>query len=168
MLPLTSYTAEQAQGGGVPSEAIEDGVRVALGNGNGHGDGFVELASARLQGDDGTEGGLVPQSLPRYVHVHWLGLGETRRVNGGQKFSDPHDLHSCRYLQSDPDPLGEGPFREHRLHLGDHGAAQDAAFRTNQIAVLLDARHHSKVLREISRDDPANALPLQLLRGVQV
>lgn len=72
------------------------------------------------------------------------------------------------YLQPNPDPLGEGPFRKHSLHLGHHGAAQDATFRTNQIAVLLNARHHSKVLWEISRDDPANALPLELLWGVQV
>lgn len=84
---------------------------------------------------------------------------------------DPYSLHSdycLRYLQSDPDPLGEGPLGKHCLHLGYDGAAQDATLRTNEIAVLLDARHHGKVLREISCDDSANALPLELLWGVQV
>lgn len=73
---LTSYTTKQPQSGGVPSKAVEDWVAVALGNGNGHSDGFVELASARLQGDDGTEGGLVSQGFPHHVHIHWLGLPE--------------------------------------------------------------------------------------------
>lgn len=73
---LTSYTTKQAQSGGVPSEAVEDWVGVALGNRNGHGDGFVELPPARLQGDDGTEGGLVSQGFPHHVHINWLGLPE--------------------------------------------------------------------------------------------
>lgn len=75
-VPLTSYTTKQAQGGGVPSKAVKDGIRVALGNGNGHGDGFVEFAPAWLQGDDGTKGGLVSQGFPHYVHIDWLGLPE--------------------------------------------------------------------------------------------
>lgn len=77
-------------------------------------------------------------------------------------------LYNGCYLQPDPDPLGESPFRKHSLHLGHNGAAQDPTFRPNQIAVLLDARNHSKVLREIPCDDSANALPLELLWGVQV
>lgn len=72
-----------------------------------------------------------------------------------------------RYLQSHPDPLGQSSFWKDRLHLRDHGAAQDASFRTNQVAVLLDPGHHRKVLREVPGDDAANALPVQLLGGVQ-
>lgn len=64
------------------------------------------------------------------------------------------------YLQANPDPLGEGALRKNCLHLGHNSAAQDASFRTNQITILLDARHHRKVLWEISGDDTANALPL--------
>lgn len=71
------------------------------------------------------------------------------------------------YLQSDPDPLGQSPFWKYRLHLRDNGAAQDAPFRPNQVTVLLDARHNSKELWEIPGDDAANALPFQLLGGVQ-
>lgn len=81
VFPLTSYTTKQTQSGGVPSETVEDGVGVALGNRNGHGDGFVELASAWLQGDDGTEGGLVSQGFPHYVHINWLGLPKQIRMN---------------------------------------------------------------------------------------
>lgn len=73
---LTSYTTQQAQRGRVSSKAVEDGIRVALGNRNGHGDGFVEFAPAWLQGDDGTEGGLVSQGFPHYVHINRLGLQE--------------------------------------------------------------------------------------------
>lgn len=36
----------------------------------------MELPPAGLQGDDGAEGGLVPQDLPHYIHTHWLGLGK--------------------------------------------------------------------------------------------
>lgn len=35
------------------------------------------------------------------------------------------------------------------------------------MTVLLDPRHHSKVLWEVSSEDAANALPFQLLGGVQ-
>lgn len=71
------------------------------------------------------------------------------------------------YLQSHPDPLRQSPFWKYRLHLRDHSAAQDAPFRPNQVTVLLDARHNSEELWEIPGDDAANALPFQLLRGVQ-
>lgn len=73
---LTSYTTKETQSGGVSSEAIEDWVGVALGDRDGHGDGFVELPSAWFQGDNGTEGGLVAQDLPHYIHSNWLGLRE--------------------------------------------------------------------------------------------
>lgn len=43
------------------------------------------------------------------------------------------------YLQSNPDPLGQRPLRKNCLNLRYNSAAEDASFRTNQIAVLLDA-----------------------------
>lgn len=36
----------------------------------------MELSSAGLQGDDGTEGGPVTQELPRYIDINRLGLEE--------------------------------------------------------------------------------------------
>ena len=62
----------------------------------------------------------------------------------------------CVYLQAHPDPLGERSLREHSLDLRHHRAAQDAPLRTNQDAVLLDARHHRKVLGEVAGDDAAD------------
>lgn len=39
----------------------------------------MELSSAGLQGDDGTEGGPVTQELPRYIDINRLGLEEVSR-----------------------------------------------------------------------------------------
>lgn len=72
------------------------------------------------------------------------------------------------YLQPDPDSFGEGPLGKNCLYLGHNSAAQNASLRTDQITVLLDARHDCKVLWKISGDDAANALPLQLLWRVQL
>lgn len=71
------------------------------------------------------------------------------------------------YLESHPNPLGQGSFWKDRLYVRDNGAAEDASFRTNQVTVLPDPRHHRKELWEISGDDAANTPPVQLLRGVQ-
>lgn len=71
---LTGDTAEQTQSGGASSETIEDWVRVAFGDRDGHGDGFVKLPPSGLQGDNGAEGGLVPQDFPHYIYTHWLSL----------------------------------------------------------------------------------------------
>ena len=72
------------------------------------------------------------------------------------------------YLQAHTDPLGECALWERGLHGGHHCAAQDAPLGANQVAVLLDTRHHRKVLWEIPCDDAADALPLQLLGRVQL
>lgn len=34
----------------------------------------MELPPARLQSDDGAEGGLVTKDLPHYIYTHWLSL----------------------------------------------------------------------------------------------
>lgn len=39
----------------------------------------MKLPPAWLQSDDGTEGGLVAQDLPHYIHIHWLGLIRVNR-----------------------------------------------------------------------------------------
>lgn len=74
---LTCDTTEQAQGGLVPSEAVDHWVSVTLGDGDGHGYGFMELPPPGLQGHDGAERSLVPQELLHHVRVHWLSLGMT-------------------------------------------------------------------------------------------
>lgn len=71
---LTSYATEQSQCGCIPSKTIKNWVRVALGDRNSHGNGFVELSPARLQGDNGTEGGLVAKELSHNIYIHWLCL----------------------------------------------------------------------------------------------
>ena len=40
----------------------------------------MELPPAGFQSDDGTEGGLVAQDLPHYIHIHWLSLEEWTEV----------------------------------------------------------------------------------------
>lgn len=74
----------------------------------------------------------------------------------------------AKYLQSYSDPLSERSFGKNCLHLGHHCAAEDSSLRTNQITVLLDARDHRKVLREIPGNDATNTPLLQLLRWVQL
>ena len=56
---------------------------------------------------------------------------------------------------------------EHGLHLRHHGAAQHASLRANQVAVLLDARHHRKVLWEVTGDDAADPLLFEVFRAIQ-
>ena len=93
---LTSNAAEQSHGGRIPSKAVEPRVRAALGDRDGHGDGLVELPPARLQGDDGAEGGLVPQGPSHHLQAHGLGLG------GGHMFSSlPRVPTSCNAMCAD-------------------------------------------------------------------
>lgn len=42
------------------------------------------------------------------------------------------------YLESHPNPLGQGSFWKDCLYVRDNGAAEDASFRTNQVTVLPD------------------------------
>lgn len=74
---------------------------------------------------------------------------------------------TCTYLQAYTDALGEGTLGEDSLHLRHHGAAQHSALWANQIAVLFDARHHRKVLWEVTSDDAADSFLFQVLRTVQ-
>lgn len=72
------------------------------------------------------------------------------------------------YLQAHADLLGERPWREGGLDHGHRAAGQHASIRAHVVGLLLDSRHHGKVLREVSGDDAADALLLQLGRAVQL
>lgn len=76
-------------------------------------------------------------------------------------------MHTALHLQAHADPFGQRTLREHCLHLRDHCAAQHAALGPDQVAVLLDAGYHSEVLWEVTRDDAADALTVQVLSTVQ-
>lgn len=72
------------------------------------------------------------------------------------------------YLQANADLLGESSLRERGLDHGHSAAGQHASIRTHVVRLLLDPRHHSKVLREVAGHDAANALLLQLGGAVQL
>lgn len=72
------------------------------------------------------------------------------------------------YLQANTDLLRKCPLWERGLDHGHSAAGQHASVRTHVVRLLLDPRHHSKILRKISGDNPANALLLQLSRTVQL
>lgn len=72
------------------------------------------------------------------------------------------------YLQSQSHSLGYSCLRENGLNMGHQLTGQPAALRANQLALLLNAGDHSKVQREVSGDDAADPLLLQLLMTFQV
>lgn len=72
------------------------------------------------------------------------------------------------HLQPQPHSLGDGRLGEDGLHMGHQLAAQPAALRTNQIALLLDAGDHGEVEGEVGGDDPTDSLLLQLVVTLQV
>lgn len=75
---------------------------------------------------------------------------------------------SLLYLQANTDSLGERPLWEGCLDHGHGAAGQHASIRAHVVGILLDPRHHSKILRKICRHNAANALLLQLSRTVQL
>lgn len=75
---------------------------------------------------------------------------------------------SPSYLQSQSHSLGDGRLREDGLDMGHQLSGQPAALRTDQITLLLNAGDHSEVKGEVSGDDPANSLLLQLVLTLQV
>ena len=72
------------------------------------------------------------------------------------------------YLQTHSDPLSESTWWKRCLHHGNCLTAQDPTLWTHVVTLLLDPRHHRKVLWEIPGDDPADTLLLQLNRAVQL
>lgn len=66
------------------------------------------------------------------------------------------------HLQAQPDTLGHCCLGEGCLHLGHQLAGQVTSLWTNQVALLLDAGHHSKVEWEVGGDDATNSLFPQL------
>lgn len=72
------------------------------------------------------------------------------------------------HLQTQPDALGDGRLGEGGLHLGHQLAGQRAALGADQVALLLDARHHGEVEREVRGDDATDALLGQLLLALQL
>ena len=72
------------------------------------------------------------------------------------------------HLQPQPDTLGHCCLGEGCLHLRYQFASQLTSFRTNQVALLLDAGHHGKVEWEVGGDDATDSLLHQLLLALQV
>ena len=72
------------------------------------------------------------------------------------------------HLQPQADPLGDGRLGEGRLHHGQQLAGEGTPLRANQVALLLHARHHGQVEREVGGDDAADALLAELLLALQV
>lgn len=68
------------------------------------------------------------------------------------------------YLQPDFDLLGEGALREDGLHLRHHRARYHATLRPDRVHLLADARDDRKVLREVVRDEAADAPTAKLVQ----
>lgn len=68
------------------------------------------------------------------------------------------------YLQTDFDLLGEGTLREDCLHLGNHGAGDHAALRSDGVHLLADSRDDRKVLREVVGDEATDSATSQLVQ----
>jgi hypothetical protein len=72
------------------------------------------------------------------------------------------------YLEANLDLLGEGSFGEDGLHLRDDGGAEDATLRSDVVALLTDAGHNGKVLREVRGEDASDALLVQLFGTLKI
>lgn len=75
---------------------------------------------------------------------------------------------SYSHLQSQPHSFGDSSLREDGFNLGDQLTVQPTALWTNEITLLLYARHYCKVEGEVSGDHSADSLLLQLLLALQV
>lgn len=108
-----------------------------------------------------------------FVHSQKLYWGDISTLvwkpncNPGNKIPQYHLPPTRTYLQAYTDALGECALGEDSLHLGHHRATQHSALWANQVAVLFDARHHRKVLWEVTSDDAADSFLFQVLRTVQ-
>lgn len=68
------------------------------------------------------------------------------------------------YLQAHFNLLGECALRKDRLHLRHNRAGHHAAFRSDGVDLLPDARHDRKVLRKIVRDETTDSTAQQIVR----
>lgn len=71
---LTGYAAQQSQGWCVSPKAVQRDVTCSFGDGDGHGDWFVEFPSSRFQSDYGAEGRFAAKDLPDQLAVRGLSL----------------------------------------------------------------------------------------------
>lgn len=72
------------------------------------------------------------------------------------------------YLQSQPNSLGDGSFRENGLHVRHQFSGQPPAFWTDEVTFLLNAGDHGEVKGKVGGNDPADSLLLQFLLALQV
>lgn len=71
------------------------------------------------------------------------------------------------YLKSNFDLLGQGTLREDGLNLWHNSAVDHTAFGSNRMDFLPDPGHDSKVLREVSGQDPGDSVGVQILKLAQ-
>lgn len=76
--------------------------------------------------------------------------------------------HPLPHLQPQPNSLGDCCLREDGLDMRDQVTGQLTSLWANQVALLLDAGHHSEVEGEVRGDDAADSLLLQVLVTLQV
>ena len=76
--------------------------------------------------------------------------------------------HPLPHLQPQPNSLGDRCLREDGLDMRDQVTGQLTSVWANQVALLLNTGHHSEVEGEVSGDDSADSLLLQLLMTLQV